>query len=141
MPEYDDGVYGVTFRQWFGLTQKHGGTDAVLTFNESEGTKVTRHYPRGPIKITKMGAYVAATLGKGEEVMTLDVDGARVTQVTASTTAAPYTIASVSVSKIMNAGSYITIGASTNVCSTGSVAVFIDYVPQFQAGNDKWAVS
>jgi hypothetical protein len=139
--KYSDGVFGDVRRQWFGLTQKHGGADAVITFNETRAVKITRHYPKGPIKILKFGVYTAATLGKGEELFRLCVNGTTTPPtggtVVASTTSAPYTIASVACAKQVNAGSYITLLASTNVCSTGSVALFIDYVPVF-SNSGKW---
>lgn len=133
---YSSDIFGSIQRVWFGLTVKHGGSGAVLTFNETESTKVTRFYPRGPVEILKFGVYTEATLGKGEEDFVLSIGGTRVTAVTASTTSAPYTIASVDVATAIDAGGYLTILSSTNVCSTGSVACFIDFRPRYEAG--KW---
>ncbi len=125
---YDDAKYGVIERKTFGLTQKHGGDAAAgFTFNETESTKVTKWYPKGPIQIQKFGTYALATLGKGEQLFGLALDGTRLTQVTASTTSAPYAIASVAVDDGLSSGSYLTINASTNVCSTGTCALFIDF--------------
>jgi len=143
MAKYNDAPFtGITIRKWYGQTQKIGGAGGtIITFNETQGVKgPTRDYIRGPIKIKKLGCMVAATLGKGEELFSLSVNGTAtaVATVVASTSGAPYTISSVSVNKVVNAGSYITFLASTNVCSTGSVALFIDYIPQYQAGNSKW---
>jgi hypothetical protein len=70
--------------------------------------------------------------------MALNCNGTRVEEIVASTTSSPWTIASVAVSKTVNAGSYLTLIASTNVCSTGSVAVFVDYVPMFDNQDDSW---
>lgn len=125
---YDDGKFGVVERKWFGLSSKHGGDGAVVTFNETEANAVTRWYPRGPIHIEKWGVKTLATLGKGEEIFSLFIDGStRMKQITASTTSAPYTVASALVNDDLAAGSYLSILASTNVCSTGSVALFIDF--------------
>jgi hypothetical protein len=125
---YDDGRFGVVERQWFGLNQKHGGSGSAITFNETEANKVTRWYPRGPIHIEKFGVKTLTALGKGEELFTLQIDGTTaMKKITASTTSAAYTVASAAVNDDLAAGSYLTILASTNVCSTGSVALFIDF--------------
>jgi hypothetical protein len=137
---YADSKYGVIERVWFGLTTKHGGQAAAgLTFNETEANKVTRFYPKGPIEVLKYGARVLATLGKGEEVISLYKGTTRMAQITASTSAAPYTVASdVTISsQYVAAGSYLSILASTNVCSTGTVACFIDYIRRFNT-DGKW---
>lgn len=141
MAKYSDAPFqGITVRKWYGSTAKLGGSGAIITFNETQAAKVTRDYLRGPVKIKKFGVLTAATLGKGEELFTLGVNGTAQSNATvvASSASGQYTIASVAVSKIVNAGSYLSILASTNVCSTGSVALFIDYIPQYQAGNSKW---
>ena len=131
MGEYSDPKYGVIERKYFSLPIKHGGSAAAgFTFNETELTKVTRWYPKGPVVLQKFGCLTLATLGKGEEVFRLTKQGAAGTllaRVVASTTSAPYTVASVALDDTIDAGSYITIFGSTNVCSTGSVAFFIDY--------------
>ena len=135
---YTNGVYDKSERKWFKLPAKAGGDDSALTFNETEQLRVVqRYYPRGPIHISKMGVLTVATLGKGEEVLAINVNGTRMEEITASTTSAPWTIASVAVDKTVNAGSYITLLASTNACSTGSVAVFIDYRPAYTY-EEKW---
>lgn len=136
---YDDSKFGVIERKTFGLTVKHGGETATgITFNETEATKVTRWYPRGPITVKKFGVVTLATLGKGEEAISLYKSGStRIASVTASTTSAPYTVASTTTVSSANvaAGSYINILASTNVCSTGTVAVFVDFVRKYST---KW---
>jgi len=139
---YDDAKYNVIERQWFGLTQKHGGADTAFTVNESEATKVTRWYPRGPIVVKKFGAKVLGTVGKGEQVFSLYKGTQRLGAVVCSTTAAPYTIASdiTIASGNVDAGSYLSILASTNVCSTGTFAVFVDFVRRFKGDANKWAV-
>lgn len=139
---YADEKYGVIERVSFGLPIKHGGEAAAgFTFNEAEGTKVTRFYPKGPIEVKKFGAIVLATLGKGEQVFSLYKGTTRLAAITASTTAAPYTVASdVTISSAyIAAGSYLSILASTNVCSTGSVSCFVDYVRRYTSTTSgKW---
>lgn len=139
MGSYADGKYGVIERKWFGRTVKHGGeTAAGFTFNETEAVKVTRWYPRGPITVKKFGVVTLGSLGKGEAVFGLRKSGStRVCTVTASTSSAPYTVASTTTVASGNvaAGSYLDIIASTNACSTGTCACFVDYVRRFST---KW---
>jgi len=134
---YDDARYGVIERIWFGATAKHGGqSSAPITFNETAANKVTRWYPKGPVQILKFGAKTVATLGKGEQLFNLQIDGSTsMKKITCSTTSAPYTVASATVDDGLAAGSYLGILASTNVCSTGSVALFIDFRRKFGTGH------
>lgn len=136
---YDDARYGVIERHTIGLTKKHGGdAGSAITFNETQSAVVTRWYPKGPIQLLKLGAITLATLGKGEEQFILaktGTGGTTLGTVVASTTSAPYTIASKSLTGTLGAGSYISILASTNVCSTGTVALFIEYRRMY---NVKW---
>lgn len=128
---YDDPKFGVIERHWCSLPVKQGGSAAAgFTFNESEGVKVTRLQFKGPIVLQKFGVMTLGTLGKGEQLFRLTKQGAAGTllgRVVASTTSAPYTIASVALDDTIDAGSYLTIFGSTNVCSTGTVAFFIDF--------------
>lgn len=136
---YDDAKHNVVERHWFGLTQKAGGSGTVLTFNESEATKITRWYAKGPIQIRKVGVMTLATLGKGEEAFNLKVDNTNtVTSVIASTTSAPYTIAStvLDTPRTVSQSSYLTLIESTNVASTGSCAVFVEYVRGLSTRHD-----
>lgn len=144
---YDDAKFGVIERVWFGLTTKHGGqAGSPLTFNETEANKVTRWYPKGPIVIKKFGLRVLATMGKGEEVFTLFKNGSTsVGKVVASTTGAPYSqpanaINSSPTVSTVPEGDYLTLLASTNVCSTGSVAFFIDFHRAFDGADNEWDV-
>jgi hypothetical protein len=146
MSFYDDAKYGVIERQWFGLTTKHGGqANAPITFNETAAYKVTRWYPKGPIKIKKFGLRVLATMGKGEQEFKLMKNGTSIGKVIASTTGAPYSQltnamnTSFTVSTVPD-GDYLGVYASTNVCSTGSVAFFIDYTRMFDAAGTTWEV-
>lgn len=65
MSMYDEGKYGVITRTWFGLTNKMGGQGAAalapLSGSATTETIVTRWYPRGPIKVKKVGFRCVAT--------------------------------------------------------------------------------
>lgn len=144
---YDDSKFGVVERIWFGLTTKHGGQAASgLTFNESEANKVARFYPKGPIKIHGFGLRVLATLGKGEQTFVLFKNGTtRIGAVVASTTGINYsqTDNAVNTSPTVSTlpdGDYLTLLASTNVCSTGTIAFFVDFTRAFDAGDNNWDV-
>ena len=137
---YSDGQFGVVERHYFGLAKLWGGGAAAgITFNETQAAAVKRFYPKGPLKLLKIGVVTMATLGKGEQLFGLTVDGTATVKATivASTTSAPGTIASKVLATTLAAGSYLALSASTNVCSTGTVAVFIDFRRQFSAA-DKW---
>jgi hypothetical protein len=137
---YSDKKYGVIERKWFGLSKANGGDAAAgFTFNETQAALIKRYYPKGPIRLLKIGVMTLATLGKGEELIGLTVGGTATVKATivASTTSAPYTIASKTLATTLTAGSYLSLLASTNVCSTGSVAVFIDFRRQYDV-NGKW---
>lgn len=139
MSKYSDPRFGVIERQWFGLTKKLGGeTAAGFTFNETEANVVTRWYPKGPIKLLKIGVLTLGTLGKGEESFGYYKNTTRSATLVCSTTSAQYTIASKTIAVSMDAGDYLNILASTNVCSTGTVALFVDYR---RAYSTKWTPS
>lgn len=142
---YDDAKFGVIERTWIsGLTQKWGGSHTVITTNETQSVPtVKRTYFKGPIEIVKLGVAVLATMGKGEQLFGLCVNGTATVKgtVVASSQGTPYTVASkvFTNNPTVAAGSYLTLLASTNVCSTGSYAVFVDWRRKFTAGNsDKW---
>lgn len=137
---YDDAKYGVIERWWSGLTVKMGGSTAAahLIPAAAEAAKVTRWYPpRGPIVVKKFGVMTVATGGDGEHTFILKkgvaATGTRIAAVTASTDDTPFTIASNASPASFNiaAGSYLSILASTNVCSTGSYAFFVDFVRRY----------
>lgn len=146
---YSDAMYGLITRQWFGLNARNGGPNAGagITFNETQSNVVKRWYPprKGAIQMMKMGVVTVATLGKGEQSFRLSVNGttaaAAFATLVASTTSAPWTIASKVTSKGLTAGSYVSILASTNVCSTGTVAIFIDWRPKFVAGATSYDIT
>ena len=62
---YDAAKYHNITRTWFGLTTKMGGqasaSIAPLTGSATTATLVTRWYPRGPIKVLKVGYLNVAT--------------------------------------------------------------------------------
>lgn len=137
---YSDNQYGVIERHWFGLSKANGGEAAAgFTFNETQAALIKRYYPKGPIKLLKIGVMTLATLGKGEQLIGLTVGGTATVKATivASSASAPYTIASKVLATTLTAGSYLSLLASTNVCSTGSVAVFLDFRRQYSTA-DKW---
>lgn len=135
MGTYNDPQYGVVERLWIGRTVKHGGnSSAGVTFNETEGFKVTRTYLKGPVRLLSFGVLTLATLGKGEQLFRLSKGTTLLDRCVASTTSAPYTIASVALDDAIDSGTYLTIFGSTNVCSTGTVAFFIDYRRSYGSG-------
>jgi hypothetical protein len=152
---YSDPMFGTVYRQWFGLTNRNGGSGAFLTgvpghpiqFNETQFNVVKRWYPprKGAIQMMKQGVVTIATLGKGEQSFRLSVSAttaaAAFATLVASTTSAPWTIASKVTSKGLTAGSYVSIMASTNVCSTGSVAIFIDWRPKYVSGATSYDIT
>lgn len=130
MAFYSDKKYDVVERHWFGLSKANGGDAAAgFTFNETQAALIKRYYPKGPIRLLKYGVMTLATLGKGEELVGLTVGGTVTVKATivASSLSAPYTIASKTLATTLAAGSYLSLLASTNVCSTGSIALFIDF--------------
>ena len=139
---YDDTIFGIIYRHWFGLTTRNGGPSGTspITFNETQSNVVKRWYPprKGNIQMMKVGVVTLATLGKGEQSFRMSVNAttaaAAFATLVASTAAGPWTIASKQISKGLTAGSYVSMLASTNVCSTGSVAIFIDYRPKWGPG-------
>lgn len=132
-----------------------GSTDATSK------THVTRWYPRGPIKMIKAGSFVQATMTQASS----DLVQVRITTRGASASAAcnwyvkststavsQFTIASTTTFTVrqVKAGEYISIKTGTPVTDkgtaantatlTGTVAFFVDYVPQFDA-TGKWDVT
>lgn len=155
---YDSGKYGVITRTFFGLHNKLGGgyTSAYTKGSATTTVKLKRFYPKGPIKILKVGLQVLATLGtpatappdgfyyrlgKGSGVIATD-------WVLAQTTGRIplYGIASKPITAttgVIAAGDYITIKTSTPYTADGTVeagtingsfAFFIDWVPVPDAG-------
>lgn len=159
---YDSDKYSVITRTFFGLHDKLGGgyTSAYTKGSATTVVKLKRFYPKGPIKILKMGLQVLATLGtpatappdgfyyrlsKGGGVIATDF-------VTAQTTGrvALYGIASKSLTStdaIIAAGDYISFKTSTPYTMDGTVeagtingsfAFFIDWVPHYGSGWKSW---
>lgn len=138
MSFYSDKKYDVIERHWFGLPKHLGGSAAAgFTFNETQAALIKRYYPKGPIRLLKIGVLTVATLGKGEQLVGLTVDGTATVKATivASSASGAFTIASKTLATVVQAGSYLSLLASTNVCSTGSIAVFIDFRRFY---NTKW---
>ena len=143
---YDDAFFGVIHRTWFGLPQRYGGPNAGtgIVFNETQSNVVKRWYPvrKARIQMMKQGVMTLATLGKGEQSFRLSISAttaaAAFATLVASTTSAPFTIASKVTARMLAPGSYVSILASTNVCSTGTVAIFIDWRPRFDSAATQW---
>lgn len=91
MPAYDDAVFHIKQRKWFGLTPKHGGegvfptlagtpttrtignAGGVFTFGTTDATSIVhvkRWYPQYGIRFKKFGYHVIATLGPGSTGVT-----------------------------------------------------------------------
>ena len=135
--KYSSERFGIIERKVIGATKKVGGDCAAgFTWNETESNLITRWYPKGPIKLLKIGALVLSTLGKGEQSLGYYKNTTRSATLVCSTTAAQYSIASKTVDIDLAAGDYINVLASTNVCSTGTVALFFDYR---RTHSSKWA--
>lgn len=172
---YDDGRYGKITRSWFGLTDKVGGHTTTAFIHSGSATTKTwlaRWYPKGPIKIVKMGWQILATASAIDNAtgasdmarMPIELwksgnDGTTRQVLVASdaikfhpTESLPAlwaigskeTIASAKV----EAGRFLTIfvatsesnegtqqAARTSISTSGSYAVFIDWVPKFSS---KW---
>jgi hypothetical protein len=161
---YDDARFGVIKRKWFGLTKKHGGDVADgYTFGTTDATVITqvaRWYPRGPIRMLKAGHMVLATLSNASN----DLVPARLLTRGGSassgfswnvkntaTDIAPFVIGSDITPTVaqVKAGEYITIETATpqtdngtaanTATTTGTVAFFLDYLPQYDV-DGKWDV-
>lgn len=161
---YDDAKYRVITRKWFGLTKKaggdcadgYGGTGFWGTTDATSATLLARWYPQGPIKIIKAGAMVLATMTQASSdklPIYLKVRGGSASAgctfypKNTSTAAAPWAIASTTTFTVsqVKAGEYIYFrcgtavtdkGTAANTAScTGTIALFIDYVPMY---SEKW---
>ena len=153
---YSDSKFGVIQRQWFGLTTKYGGsvvnTANLYTFGTTDATvrsQLAKWYPRGPIKLVKVGSFVLATLVNASvdrvpvRVKTRGASAslgglfytAKTLNSFASTTS--FTV------KQCKAGEYLSIttgtpqtdkGTAANTATTtGTLAFFVDYVPTYDS--------
>lgn len=155
---YDDAIYRVVERKWFGLTKKMGGDCAagytLGTTDATTQTHVARWYPQGPIRIVKAGSFTICTLnGSGVDKidcrMKIKSGSASICASFNCFSSAQYTFASDSVISpaLHGAGQYVTIktgtpetdkGTAKNTSTTtGTLAFFIDYVRSFSAPT-KW---
>ncbi len=156
---YDDAKYGVVQRKWFRLTKKFGGDSALGidatdwgTTDATSATLVTSWYPRGPIKMLKFGSMVlkaitnatsdlfpaylktrGASASAGATCYMKDTSTAEAAGHINSTTT--FTVSQ------CKSGEYIYIrsgtpktdkGTAANTATvTGTVALFIDYIPLY----------
>ena len=137
MRSYSDAIYRDVRRLWFGQKRSVASGPAIPVTESEQLGAVERYYPQGPIKILKFGAMAASTFGKAEVIVSLYRNASRLAVAVCSTTSSEYVVDSVAVNKICAAGSYLNIISSTSTCSTGSIACFIDYIPQFD-NTRKW---
>lgn len=165
---YNDSKFGVITRKWFGLTKKVGG-DCAAGYTIGSAT-ITNHlarwYPRGPIKVTKVGFMVLATLSTPASNADVELAPVRFYKSNSSGTSKSTLIASDGLvprdtgrqalwsinsketiaSAEVEAGRFITIctgspttgdGTVDNGTIGGTLAFFIDFVPQFDSSG-KW---
>jgi len=168
---YDDAKYGVINRKWFGLTKKLGGdcADGYEIGSATAQTHLARWYPRGPIKVLKVGFMVLGSLST--PATNADVElvplrfyksssaGASLDTLIASDGIvacdtgrnSQYEIASKETiaSPEIEAGRFISIrtgsptsgdGTVDNGTVGGSLAFFIDWIPKHEGENGKWDV-
>lgn len=124
---YDDAKYGLVERLEFkGLQWK-----STLV---NDSTILKRYYPKGPIKVLKVGVRHVATQGGTDSVIQFKSSTTFAT-VIASTDSTPWRIASKNnVEKTINQGSYIAITNRGTVAS-GTVSCFMDFV---RIKSDNW---
>jgi hypothetical protein len=158
---YDDAKFGVINRKWFGLTKKHGGDVATGYSNTATNgatvvTHLARWYPRGPIKMLKVGHYTMATLTNDAtdpdqwigKVLTRGASASVVATWNLVDASAPYAFGSKSTITVAQckAGEYISIktgtmqtdkGTAIGGTETGTVAFFVDYLPDYDS-TGKW---
>ena len=160
---YDDDKFGVINRKWFGLTKKHGGDVATgYSSAQSKGATVESHlarwYPRGPIKMLKVGHRVLATIAGATppdvwmgKLLTRGASASVAATWDVADSLAPFGVASKSTMVVQQckAGEYLSIqtgtkqtdkGTRIQATMTGTVAFFVDYVPMFDASG-KWDVN
>jgi len=162
---YDAGKYGVITRKWFGLTRKWGGdlsneggrgTSAYTMPATKSATNVSylaNWYPRGPVKIVKVGRMVLATLTNASsdrheiKFRTRGASNSVAATVALKSTSSAVNPAAVASKETMTieqvkAGEYISIVTATpttdkatrvHATTTGSFAFFVDYEPVYDA--------
>ena len=165
---YSNDKFSVITRTWFGKTNKHGGnfTSAYTFGSGTVADKLARWYPKGPIKVLKIGHQILATLSTPATGGAIDVVPYRIYKSNAAGAAKSTLIASNAVmaddanreaiyaigsketiaSAEVEAGRFITLRTATPVTGDatagdgtvgGSAAFFIDWVPKYSA---KWEI-
>ena len=155
---YSDGQYKVIERKWFGLTKKVGGDCATgYTFGTTDATKiehVARWYPRGPIRMLKVGHMTLATIAGGATDMDyvpyrLKINAGTVTgniQIRAADTIYETGSTVTFTQPVVDQGSYVSIRSATartddgtdckSATVTGTCAFFIDYVREYDSNHE-----
>jgi len=163
---YANDKFSVITRTWFGRTNKHGGGyTAPFTFGSATtADKVARWYPKGPIKVLKIGHQILATLSTPATGGAIDAVPYRMYKSSAAAAAKDTLIASNAVkaddtdrealynigsketiaSAEVESGRFITVRTASPVTGDatagdgtvgGSVAFFIDWIPKYST---KW---
>lgn len=96
----------------------------------------------GPIRLLKYGLIIGGTIGGHTSEYSLFRNSSDLGNITAASGGLPNAISStvLDTQYIVDVGSYLTVVSSTAVSSTGSVSLFIDYVPLFTGLGAKWSV-
>ncbi len=156
---YDNAIYGLKIRKWFGLTSQLGGGvhNAATAFGLNSGiisTPVGPWIPGRPIKLHKFG--VMAETACDTEPPDADQNVFRLMAPNSASIAATISITNLAVNAIaskaivagvgiVEEGETVTIKISTALDSTntdvaslcgGAVAFFIDYSPHYSATSE-----
>ena len=134
---YSESIHQDKRRLWLG-----NGMTAITRTESAEDTDLVGRisFP-GPVKLLKYGVKIRKAVSDEWE-LTLMRNSSEIGVVICSTSGAAGAISStvLDTQYAVDGGSYLTIVSSTSAGgSTGSVALFIDYVPLF-TGADTWAV-
>jgi len=155
---YSAGKFQVRQRTYIGLTKKWGGaTAAGFTLATTDATAiehVAKHYPKGPMKLLKVGAFALATIGGSAGVDKIDcrfkVRGASASlagsfNANLESQAAFGSDETMTAFK-MKAGEYLSIRTGTpetdngtvqnTATVTGTLAFFYDWVPLYDNGGN-----
>ena len=154
---YSDAKFGVVTRKWFGLTTKRGGDVAnsanlytLATKDATVRAQLAAWYPKGPIRVVKVGSRVIATLVNASvdrvpvRFKTRGASASLIVRINSAKTL--LSIASANTGFTVSqckAGEYLSIttgtpqtdkGTAANTATTtGTLAFFVDYVPTYDS--------